>query len=76
MLWEFKGRYVYINNNRYQIVGNICMDMLFVKIDDTINIDDEVLILKDNNHINDVSKHLNTIPYEVMSLISFRVPRI
>ena len=71
-----KGRYVYINNNRYQIVGNICMDMLFVKIDDTINIDDEVLILKDNNHINDVSKHLNTIPYEVMSLISFRVPRI
>lgn len=71
-----KGRYVYINDNRYQIVGNICMDMLFVKIDDNIQVGDEVLILKDNDHINEVSKYLNTIPYEVISLISSRVPRI
>lgn len=71
-----KGRYVYINNSKYEIVGNICMDMLFVKIDDSIKVGDEVLILKDNEHINEVSKYLNTIPYEVISLISSRVPRI
>ncbi len=52
-----KGRYVYINDNRYQIVGNICMDMLFVKIDDNVQVGDEVLILKDNDHINEVSKY-------------------
>ena len=28
--------YVYINNNKYQIVGNICMDMMFVKVDETV----------------------------------------
>ena len=69
------GRYVYINNNKYKIIGNICMDMLFVLIDDTININDEVLIIKDNNHINEIAKHLDTINYEVMCNISSRVER-
>jgi len=70
------GRFVYINDKEYPIIGNICMDMLFVKIDDRVNIDDEVIILKDNKHIEEVAKHLNTIPYEVMCSISKRVPRI
>ena len=69
------GRYVYINNNKYKIVGNICMDMLFVLIDNTIKINDEVLIIKDNNHINEIAKHLDTINYEVMCNISSRVER-
>ena len=69
------GRYVYINNKKYKIVGNVCMDMLFVLIDDTININDEVLIIKDNNHINEIAKHLDTINYEVMCNISSRVER-
>ena len=51
------------------------MDMLFVLIDDTININDEVLIIKDNNHINEIAKHLDTINYEVMCNISSRVER-
>jgi len=70
------GRMVYINNKEYKIVGNICMDMLFVKVDDTINIHDKVYLLKDNKHIKQVSKHLDTIPYEVMCCIGKRVPRI
>ena len=69
------GRYVYIKNKKYKIVGNVCMDMLFVLIDDTININDEVLIIKDNNHINEIAKHLDTINYEVMCNISSRVER-
>ena len=70
------GRFVYINNKEYLIIGNICMDMLFVKIDDSVKINDEVVILKDINHIEQVAKHLDTIPYEVMCSISKRVPRI
>lgn len=70
------GRYVYINNRKYKIVGNVCMDMLMIKIDENVKLYDDVLILKDNNHILEVSRYLDTIPYEVICSISKRVPRI
>ena len=71
-----KGRYVYINDKKYLIVGNICMDMLFVKVDDSVNVHDEVFVLKDNEHINEVCDYLETIPYEVMCSIGKRVERV
>lgn len=70
------GRNVYINNKSYNIIGNICMDMLFLKIDDNVKLYDEVLILKDIEHIKEVAKYLNTIPYEILCIIGKRVPRI
>ena len=70
------GRYVYINDNKYLIVGNICMDMLFVKVDEKVNVNDDVVILKDVEHIREVANYLDTIPYEVLCTISKRVPRI
>ena len=71
-----KGRYVYINNKPYKIVGNICMDMLFVKVDKTIKVHDKVEIIKDCNHIRQIAKYLNTNNFEVIISISKRVPRI
>ena len=68
-------RTVFINEKEYKIVGNICMDMLFVKIDDTVKLYDTVEILKDIEHIESVAKYLDTIPYEVMCSIGKRVPR-
>lgn len=73
---ENKGRGVYINNKEYEIVGNICMDMLFVKIDSTVKIKDKVEIIKDVEHIKKIAKHLNTIEYEILCNIGKRVPRI
>ncbi len=70
------GSYVYINNKQYKIIGNICMDMLMVKIDDTVNIHDKVYIYKDIDHIKYLSNYLDTIPYELICNISKRVPRI
>ena len=70
------GRNVYINNKPYEIVGNICMDMLFVKIDNNVSLYDKVEIIKDNEHIKEIAKHLDTIPYEIMCNISNRVPNI
>jgi len=69
------GRTVFINNKEYRVVGNVCMDMLFVEIDDEVKVYDEVLILKDIDHIERVAKHLNTIPYEVICSIAKRIPR-
>lgn len=69
------GRTVFINEKEYKIVGNICMDMLFVKIDNTVKLYDTVEILKNIEHIESVAKYLDTIPYEIMCSIGKRVPR-
>lgn len=73
---RYTGSYIYINDKRYQIIGNICMDMLMVKIDDSVKIHDKVYILKDNKHINEMANYIGTIPYEVMCDIGKRVPRV
>ncbi len=70
------GREVYINDKPYQIVGNICMDMLFVKVDDEVKVHDKVSIIKDIDHIKRIANHLDTITYEVICSIHKRVPRI
>lgn len=70
------GAYIYINDKKYKIIGNICMDMLMVKIDNTIKIHDKVYIYKDIDHIKYLSNYLDTIPYELICNISKRVPRI
>ncbi len=67
---------MYINNQKYKIVGNVCMDMLFVEIDENVNLYDKVEILKDNKHIEEVAKYLETIPYEILCEIGDRVSRI
>ncbi len=69
------GRTVYINNKEYKIVGNICMDMLFVEVDDSVKLHDKVAILNGIKHIEYVSGYLDTIPYEVMCSIGKRVER-
>lgn len=70
------GRDVYINNKTYKIVGNVCMDMLFVKVDDKVKVGDKVIIIKDIEHIEQIAKHLDTISYEVMCSIGKRVTRV
>lgn len=72
---KLSGSYVYINDKKYKIVGNICMDMLMVSIDDNVNIGDRVYIYKDIEHLEYMSKFIDTIPYELICNISKRVPR-
>jgi alanine racemase len=70
------GRNVYINEKIYKIVGNICMDMLFIKVDDSVKVRDKVILIKDIEHIKQIATYLDTIPYEVLCSIGKRVPRI
>lgn len=72
---NFTGAYVYINDKKYNIVGSVCMDMLMIKVDENVKLYDKVAILKDNNHILDIARHLNTIGYEVICNIGKRVLR-
>lgn len=73
---------VMIGGKRYPVVGTICMDQLMVDIgmDSPVHVGDDVtLIGADGNGSVGVWEHsetLGTIPYEVLTAISSRVPRI
>ncbi len=70
------NRYVAVNNNKYKIVGNICMDMLMISVDEKVKENDIVTIIGESIDCNYIAKHLNTINYEVICTISDRVHRI
>ncbi len=69
--------YIFIKNKKAPIIGSICMDMLMV---DVSEIDckegNEVIIFGKNPTVNEISKLINTIPYEVLTSISQRVKRV
>ncbi len=73
--------HVLIHGRQYRIIGNICMDQLMVDLEDNeeIRIGDTVtLIGRDGDSeimVEEMAKTLETIPYEIMTSIDFRVPR-
>lgn len=68
---------VTINNYKCKTIGNICMDMCMVDITG-INCKegDEVVVFEDNEQLIELSKAMETIPYEVLTNISSRVKRV
>ena len=71
-----KGRYVTINNKRYQLIGDVGMGMTAVKIDNTVNMYDKVTLIGDKVSIKEVSIHNGTSIYETMCNIGKQIPRI
>jgi len=74
--------YVFINDNRSDIVGRICMDWFLVDITDhdVVNIQDEVILLGESGtnviSADEIGELAGTIPYEILCKISKRVTRV
>ena len=64
-----------IKNKRYQLVGNICMDACFAKVDTSIKVGDVVTLFGGLVSIDEVAKRNKTINYEIVTSISYRVPK-
>jgi len=71
-----KGRFVTINNKRYQLIGDIGMGMTAVKIDNTINMYDKVTLIGDKVSIKEVANYNGTSIYEIMCNIGKQIPRV
>ena len=71
-----------INGKKAKIVGRICMDqtMLDVTDIDDVKIGDEVVVFGDGSMgertADDLAKVSDTINYEVVCIVSKRVPRL
>ena len=69
--------YVYINDKKASIIGNVCMDMIMVDISDIdCKEGDEVIIFNSQETVNDLALRANTISYELLTAISPRVKRV
>ena len=71
-----KMKYVSINNKKYPIIGDICMDMTLVKVDASIHIHDKVEIFGSSISIKSISSLLGTNAYHILASITTRVPRV
>ncbi len=66
-----------INKKLCPIVGNVCMDMMMINVDNTnVKEGDSVVIFNSHPTLEEFSKYCNTITYEVLTSISPRVKRI
>lgn len=66
---------VYINGRRYPIVGNVTMDMLSVELglDSDVQVGDTGQLWGPDLPVEQVAKHLGTIPYELLCNVARRV---
>ena len=69
--------FVGIRKNLFPIVGNVCMDMMMINVENaTVKEGDPVVIFNSHPTLEEFSKYCNTITYEVLTSISPRVKRI
>jgi alanine racemase len=72
---------VIIRGKKYPQVGRICMDQMMVNIDqDSAYNGDEVILIgevgKERISVEDLAEWAGTIPYEILTNINTRVPRL
>jgi alanine racemase len=72
---------VIIRGKKYQQVGTICMDQLMANIEwDSAYNGDEVILLGESSDqritVEDLAEWAGTIPYEILTNINTRVPRL
>lgn len=65
---KYNGR-VMINNKYYKVVGKVCMNQMFILIDNTVNIDDDVIIFGKNMSKSEFLYHNKMSNYESFLLI-------
>ena len=67
----------WVNGTLCPTVGNICMDMTMIDVTGAnVNEGDEVIVFGKEMPIIELSKQINTIPYEILTGIGDRVKRV
>ena len=72
-----KGEVV-VKGHKCRVLGSVCMDSCMIDVTDLdVQVGDEVYVF-DNDLVTleDIAEKCNTINYEILSTISYRVPRI
>lgn len=68
------GRDVFINGKRYPIVA-VTMDITHILVDETVSADDDVVLIKDTHHLDEISAHIHGATEEAICALNKRVAR-
>lgn len=66
LLRDNKGKYVFINDKKYKLIGFKCMDYCFVKIDNSVMVNDRVEFLGDKISLTELAKEEKRNEYELL----------
>lgn len=70
-------KHVAINGKLYNVIGEVCMDMISVKVDNNVKLGDKVILI-DNNllPVKQVARECGISSYVLFTGITNRVPRV
>lgn len=71
-----QGRMMVVDQEEVEIVGRICMDQCMIKLKKAYPIKTKVEIISKNMPVTRIAEEINTIPYEVLCVLSDRIPRV
>ncbi len=71
-----QGRMVVVNGHECEIVGRICMDQMMIRLPYEMSSGEQVTLIGKGMGADRIAKELETISYEILCLISDRVPRM
>ena len=71
-----QGRHVVVEGHECEIVGRVCMDQMMIRLPKKFPMGTQVVLIGEEMPVERVAQELGTISYEVLCLISDRVPRI
>ncbi|GAA0721640.1 alanine racemase [Clostridium malenominatum] len=71
-----QGKHCVIDNTECQFIGRICMDQSMIRVPKYYPLGTIVELMGSNMPITRIAKELNTIPYEVMTLLSYRIAKV
>lgn len=76
---KMQGFYVLVAGQRCEIVGRVCMDQLMIRLPREFPVGTTVTLIGENSGeeitLQEVAAHIGTISYEVLCLLSERIPR-
>lgn len=68
------GRDVFINDQRYRIVA-VTMDITLILVDEKVLPEQEVLLIRDNHHLDEIAAHIHGATEEAICALNKRVFR-
>jgi alanine racemase len=66
------GYKVMVDGKLYNSVGNVCMNHLFIEINDSIDMNSQFIITSPSYPIEEMAKYLNTISHEILCMLNIK----
>lgn len=71
-----QGDVAYIGEEACEYVGRVCMDQTMIRLQTYHPVDTIVELLGDHADVVKMAKHMETIPYEILTQVSDRIPKV